>query len=40
MQRDPAGHDLVVNATPLGMKAGGPGAAGPAVDARYRVGKW
>jgi shikimate dehydrogenase len=22
MQRDPQGHDLVVNATPLGMKAG------------------
>ncbi len=24
MQRDPQGHDLVVNATPLGMKAGDP----------------
>lgn len=24
MQRDPQGHDLVVNATPLGMKEGDP----------------
>nr|VUD28527.1 shikimate 5-dehydrogenase [Raoultella sp. NCTC 9187] len=24
MQRDPQGHDLVVNATPLGMKADDP----------------